>query len=103
MNMQEKTYNFFQILGFYKRKGRFALLSGLTQKVAKRSRLTLQRLQIRIAPLKFRKLAALKQPKFLHAPLISETRCAQTAEISSRSARNLLNASYVRPIHHTYI
>ena len=69
MNMQEKTHNFFQILGFYKRKGRFALLSGLTQKVAKRSRLTLQRLQIRIAPLKFRKLAALKQPKFLHAPL----------------------------------
>ena len=29
---------------------------------------------------------------------ISETRFAQTAEISLRSARNLLNASYVRPI-----
>ncbi|OUO53523.1 hypothetical protein B5F77_05480 [Parabacteroides sp. An277] len=44
-------------------------------------RLTLQRLQIRFAPLKSRK-----------------TRFAQTAEIFSRSAWNLLYASFVRPV-----
>ena len=55
--MQEKTYNFFQILGFYKRKGRFALLSGLTQKVAKRSRLRLLRYSLPAFRCSRRKLA----------------------------------------------
>ena len=84
MNMQEKTYNFFQILGFYKRKGRFSC-SFL------RSFALMQKNQ---------KIKAYtpEATNSHRSAKISETRFAQTAEISSRSARNLLNASYVRPI-----
>ena len=104
MNMQEKTHNFFQILGFSIRKGRFScsfLLKEKNQKFPtfwlapdcicsfalmqknqkikaytpeatnshRSAKISETRFEIRIAPLKFRKLASLKQPKFLHAPL----------------------------------
>ena len=110
MNMQEKTYNFFQILGFSIRKGRFSCSFLLKEKNQKFKLFP----TFWLAPdcicsfalmQKNQKIKAYtpEATNSLRSAKISETRFAQTAEISSRSTRNLLNASYVRPIHPSYI